>query len=76
VTRAEPCAAQCNVGNVSVLRASWTDAFIDELRSFDSGRHDDQVDALSRAFAALIGPPPMRISQEAIDLFSTPRAFS
>lgn len=55
VTRAEPVAAQINVGNVLMLRGSWNHAFIDELRMFPNGVHDDQVDALSRAFSHLIG---------------------
>jgi predicted phage terminase large subunit-like protein len=74
--RAEPCAAAVNVGNIGVLRRSWTNALLDELRAFDSGAHDDQVDALSAAFNALSAKVPMRISQEALDLFSTPRAYS
>jgi len=53
LTRAEPLAAQCNVGNVCVVRAAWNDAYLDELRAFDSGRHDDMVDASSRAYAAI-----------------------
>ncbi len=57
VTRAEPFAAQINVGNVMMLRGSWNDAAIDELRMFPNGAFDDQVDALSRAFAELIAPP-------------------
>jgi predicted phage terminase large subunit-like protein len=55
-TRAAPVASQVNVGNVSVIRGSWNRAFIEELRDFPSGRKDDQVDALSRAFAMLINP--------------------
>ncbi|HFF9119466.1 TPA: phage terminase large subunit [Yersinia enterocolitica] len=50
VTRAEPFAAQVNVGNVVLLRAPWNDALISELRMFPNGSHDDQVDCLSRAF--------------------------
>lgn len=53
LTRAEPLAAQANVGNVAMLRAPWNDALIAELRLFPNGAHDDQVDALSRAFHAL-----------------------
>lgn len=48
--RAEPIAAQINVGNVKVLKAPWNRDFIEELRSFPLGRHDDQIDALSDAF--------------------------
>lgn len=57
ITRADPIAAQVNVGNVSMVRAPWNDALIAELRIFPNGAHDDQVDALSRAFAELIAPP-------------------
>jgi predicted phage terminase large subunit-like protein len=56
-TRAAPAASQCNVGNVSVVAGSWNAPFLDELGAFPSGIHDDQVDALSRAFAYLIAPP-------------------
>jgi len=56
-TRAEPLAAQINVGNVLMLRAPWNDALVSEMRLFPNGNHDDQVDALSRAFAELIDPP-------------------
>jgi predicted phage terminase large subunit-like protein len=54
VTRAEPFAAQVNVGNVLMLRGEWNKAMLDELRMFPNGTHDDQVDALSRAFGELI----------------------
>ena len=53
ITRAEPLAAQVNAGNVKMLRAPWNRAFLDELRDFPVGRHDDQVDACSRAFNEL-----------------------
>lgn len=55
VVRAAPVAAQINVGNVSMLRGEWNAALIGELRLFPNGSHDDQVDALSRAFAELCG---------------------
>lgn len=55
VTRAEPFAAQVNVGNVLMLRATWNSAFVEELRLFPNGAFDDQVDAGSRAFEALMG---------------------
>ena len=57
VTRAEPVAAQINVGNISIVRGAWNKAFIDELRTFPNGSFDDQVDGLSRAFMELIAPP-------------------
>lgn len=55
VTRAEPFAAQVNVGNVVMLRGSWNNALIDEMRMFPNGTFDDQIDSLSRAFSHLIG---------------------
>lgn len=55
ITRAEPLAAQVNVGNVAMLRAPWNDALIAEMRAFPNAAHDDQIDALSRAFNELIG---------------------
>lgn len=55
VTRAEPAAAQVNVGNVMMLRGDWNNQFIQELRMFPNGTFDDQVDAFSRAFMELIG---------------------
>ena len=55
VVRARPFASQVNAGNVLMLRATWNTAFIDELRIFPNGRHDDQVDAAARAFNAMVG---------------------
>jgi predicted phage terminase large subunit-like protein len=55
-TRAAPVASQCNVGNLAVVRAGWNRAFLEELADFPSGAHDDQVDALARAFAELDAP--------------------
>jgi len=51
--RAEPFAAQCEAGNVKIVRAAWTKAYIDELLAFPRGAHDDQVDASSGAFNKL-----------------------
>jgi len=53
ITRAEPFAAQCNVGNVAMLKAPWNDALIAEMRVFPNGSHDDQIDALSDGFSEL-----------------------
>lgn len=69
VTRAEPLASQVNVGNVMMLRSTWNNAVLDELRDFPFGRHDDQVDALSRAFAELLGvadPTPAGITVQGL----------
>lgn len=64
VTRAEPLAAQINVGNVLMLNAPWNEELINEMRMFPNGTHDDQVDALSRAFGELIGKRTMMINDE------------
>jgi predicted phage terminase large subunit-like protein len=50
ISRADPVASQINVGNVMMLRGAWNSAFVDELRGFPFAKHDDRVDALSRAF--------------------------
>ena len=52
-TRAFPVASQINVGNVSMLRSSWNLPFVEEMRMFPNGRHDDMIDALSRAFGEI-----------------------
>lgn len=56
VIRAQPFAAQVNVGNVLLLDdGTWdSKALITEMRLFPNGKHDDQVDACSRAFNALM----------------------
>ena len=52
-TRAMPAASQVNAGNVTMRRAPWNRPFLEELQDFPEGAKDDQVDALSRAFAML-----------------------
>jgi predicted phage terminase large subunit-like protein len=65
ITRAEPFAAQVNVGNVSLLRsAEWTRSFIHEMRNFPFGKHDDQIDAMSRAFNFLMDATSMIVSAQ------------
>jgi predicted phage terminase large subunit-like protein len=51
--RAEPFAAQAEAGNVCLVRAPWNGPYVDELTSFPTGRHDDQVDGSSGAFNRL-----------------------
>lgn len=53
VTRALPFAARCAAGVVHVVRAHWTDNYLDEMCSFPNGAHDDQVDASSGAWAMI-----------------------
>jgi predicted phage terminase large subunit-like protein len=56
LTRAGPVAAQIETNNLSLVRAPWNRAFLEELRDFPHGHKDDQVDALSRAFMTLVSP--------------------
>jgi len=54
--RAMPLASQVNAGNVSMVAAPWNRVLLDELGGFPSAKHDDAVDALSRAAAELMAP--------------------
>lgn len=54
LTRAEPFAAQVNVGNVKMLTGSWNQQIINEMRLFPNGNHDDCIDACSRAYGELL----------------------
>ncbi len=64
LTRAGPAAAQVEAGLLSVLRAGWNRALLDELAEFPGGRKDDQVDALARALAMLAEAPARRVRVE------------
>lgn len=55
-TRAQPLAAQCEAGNVKLIRGPWNKAFIDEACGFPHGSHDDQIDAAGGAFNKLAKP--------------------
>ncbi|WP_051346577.1 phage terminase large subunit [Bradyrhizobium sp. th.b2] len=55
-TRAAAFAAQCEAKNVKLVKGHWNDVFTDELEMFPLGVNDDQVDAASDAFNALLGP--------------------
>lgn len=62
VTRAQPFSAQCEAGNVSLVRALWNEPFMQSLEAFpDEGVHDDDVDAAAGAFASM---------QDAVDVGS------
>ena len=51
--RAEPFSAQAEAGNVRVKVGAWNTAWLTELCEFPHGKHDDQVDSASGAFAKL-----------------------
>lgn len=52
--RAEPFAAQVNIGMVCIVQGPWNHEFLQELRHFPVGRYKDQVDAAGGAFAKLV----------------------
>lgn len=58
-TRAEPFAAQCEAGNVYLVRGAWNSRMIDELCMFPNGAHDDIVDAASGAFGQVTASGPL-----------------
>jgi predicted phage terminase large subunit-like protein len=51
--RADPFSVQVNNGSVQMLEAAWNHNFIEELKYYPKGTHDDQVDAASGAFNKL-----------------------
>lgn len=56
-TRADPLSGQVNAGNVWIVRGDWNAEFVEELRQFPRGKHDDQVDAVADAYAELCNIP-------------------
>lgn len=56
-TRAKPVSSAAEAGNVTLLEGAWVTDLLDELVLFPGGAHDDQVDALSGAIAALTKGP-------------------
>jgi len=68
--RAMPLAAQCESGNVYLVRGPWNNGFVNEAALFPNGEFKDQVDAATRAYACLlrkrrrlIGAAPVVITQ-------------
>lgn len=58
ITRSKPFRAQCEAGNVYLLRGAWNTKYLNELCDFKPGcKHDDQVDASSCAFNAVLLEP-------------------
>jgi len=52
-TRAKPISAQCEAGNVKIIRGLSNDDFIRILENFPVAKHDDEVDGLSGAHGIL-----------------------
>lgn len=55
INRADPWATQLNGGNVYVVEAEWTDAWIMEHKYFPHSKFKDQVDSTAGAFAMVAG---------------------
>ena len=55
IVRFSPFSAQCEAGNVDVLRGPWNSALFDALEAFPEAKHDDDADACSTAFAHFVG---------------------
>jgi predicted phage terminase large subunit-like protein len=53
IVRAEPFAAQCEAGNVKIVKGAWNAPYLTELTSFPTGKNDDQVDGSSGGFNKL-----------------------
>lgn len=49
-TRFGPFSAQCEAGNVDVLRGPWNEEWFMELEAFPDAAHDDDADSTARAF--------------------------
>lgn len=50
---ANPVSSQAEAGNIKLVRGPWINDYLDEATLFPFGAHDDQVDAVSGAFAIL-----------------------
>jgi predicted phage terminase large subunit-like protein len=48
--RQEPFAAQCEAGNVRLVRGDWNGDYIEEMCAVPNGRYRDQADASAGAF--------------------------
>lgn len=51
--RAAPVAARAERGRVFLIEGPWITEFLDEVEDFPEGDHDDQVDAISGAYATV-----------------------
>lgn len=51
LTRLEPFSAQCEAGNVKLVKGSWNKTFLSELCLVPNGKFWDQADAAGRAFS-------------------------
>ncbi len=52
--RARPLAAQVEAGNVYIVQGAWVTILLAEMGLFPGSKFKDQIDALSRAYSALV----------------------
>ena len=57
IARFNPFSAACEQGKVQFLRGDWNEALFASLEAFPDARHDDDADAVSRAFNYLTAAP-------------------
>lgn len=55
----DPLSAQWQAGNVRLLRGPWNESFLTEAAAAPFGKHDDQIEAASRAYNKLVAPVPI-----------------
>ena len=61
IVRARPFRAQCEAGNVKLVRGEWINQYLSELEAFPGGANDDDVDGSSASFNDLMsGANPIR----------------
>jgi len=65
-TRALPFAARVNEGLCYIVRGDWNRDFIEELRAFPLGAHDDIVDAASGAYNLLNQASPLQVLKRSL----------
>jgi predicted phage terminase large subunit-like protein len=65
--RANPVSSAAEQGRINLVRGAWINDFFDEAEGFPLGAHDDQVDALSGAFATVQNAAPIQAFSAPID---------
>lgn len=61
-TRFGPFSAQCEAGNVDVLRGPWNEEWFMNLEAFPDATHDDDADSTARAFNTLSLDEPSTVA--------------
>lgn len=67
VVAAGPVSAQTVARNVYIVRAPWNEPVLRTLEQFPEGAHDDDVDAISGAYTALMDVPVSRYGFSSLD---------